>query len=197
MRLTHELAVSAPLEQTWRALQDVPALGRALPGATVDSTPVDGAHRGTMKVKLGPVVTEYSGLARLAELDEDERVAIFHVNGRELRGQGTAEATITIRARGAGEATKLTVETELQVTGRQAQLGRGIMEEVAAGVLREFAARLERTLAGLQPSGAAPAEEEEAFDAGRAMLRPLIERVALLLLGVLLGLGLRGRPRRR
>lgn len=102
MRLTHELEVSAPLAQTWLALRDVPALGRSLPGATIDPVPVDGAHRGTMRVKLGPVVTEYAGLARLAEVDEDEHVASFQVSGSELRGQGTAEATITISARSGG-----------------------------------------------------------------------------------------------
>jgi hypothetical protein len=141
-----------------------------------------------MKVKLGPVTAEYTGVARLQEVDDDDHVARYHVVGREARGQGSAEATITIGARDEDGGTRLRVETELAVTGRQAQLGRGVMEEVATGVLREFVSRLEGTITGDRDG--ASGSGEDVFDAGPAVYRPLLERAAILLAGVLVGLGL-------
>jgi uncharacterized protein len=194
MKIVNQVPVSASVQETWRTLLDVPRVARALPGASIEPDLVDGAYRGRMKIKLGPVTAEYAGLARLQDSDEDDHIASFHVQGREVRGQGTAEATITIRVSAGADATRLEVQTDLQVTGRQAQIGRGIMEEVAAGVLREFASRLERAIVG---SEALPGAGDEAvFDAGGAVYRPLLERGAILLVGVLLGLGL-GRALRR
>jgi carbon monoxide dehydrogenase subunit G len=195
VKLSSELRIAAPAARVWTALLDVPRVARALPGATIDAEPVDGAYRGTMKVKLGPVSTEYSGLARLQDVDEDERMASYNVQGREARGQGTAEATIRIRLRGDEAPTSLRVETELQVTGRQAQLGHGLMEEVAAGILREFAGALE--LALVQGDSIAVPLSEEAFDAGAAVLRPVIERAAILLTGFIAGIGVGYALRRR
>jgi carbon monoxide dehydrogenase subunit G len=195
VKLSSELRIAAPAARVWTALLDVPRVARALPGATIDAEPVDGAYRGTMKVKLGPVSTEYSGLARLQDVDEDERMASYNVQGREARGQGTAEATIRIRLRGDEAPTSLRVETELQVTGRQAQLGHGLIEEVAAGILREFAGALE--LALVQGDSIAVPLSEEAFDAGAAVLRPVIERAAILLTGFIAGIGVGYALRRR
>jgi carbon monoxide dehydrogenase subunit G len=192
MKLTDELRVNAALAQAWPLLLDVPRVAQALPGASIEADPVQGEYRGQMKVKLGPVTAEYHGVARLQDVDDDEHVASFRVHGREARGQGTAEATITIRAREEAGTTRVHVDTQLDVTGRQAQLGRGIMEEVASGVLREFAARLERAMTG--PTDVGPAED--VFDAGAAAYRPLLERAAILLAGVIAGLAL-GRLRRR
>jgi carbon monoxide dehydrogenase subunit G len=188
MKLVSELQLGAPVQETWRALVDVPRVAQALPGATIEPGPVDGAYRGRIKIKLGPVITEYTGLARLQDVDDDDHVASFHVHGREAHGQGSAEATITISCSGDAIGTRLRVETDLQVTGRQAQLGRGIMEDVATRVLAEFAARLERALVSAEA-----AEDDgggEVFDAGRAGWRPLMERAAIALAGVLVGLAL-------
>jgi uncharacterized protein len=191
MRLSDELRVNVPLAQTWAMLLDVPRVARALPGASIEPDPVQGEYRGQMKVRLGPVTAEYSGVARLQDVDDDEHVASFRVHGREARGQGTAEATITINAREDDGATHLLVDTVLDVTGRQAQLGRGIMEEVASGVLKEFATRLERAIIGEQESaGGPPTDDDDVFDAGAAVYRALLERSAILLAGVIVGLGL-------
>jgi uncharacterized protein len=190
MKLTDELRIAAPLKTTWPVLLDVPTVARALPGATIEEAAEQGEYRGRMKVKLGPVTAEYSGVARLEEIDDDDHVARFHVVGREARGQGTAEATITIGARGEDGATQLRVETELAVTGRQAQLGRGVMEEVATGVLREFVGRLEGAITGDGGAGSGSDGAGDVFDASAAVYRPLLERAAILLVGVLVGLGL-------
>jgi carbon monoxide dehydrogenase subunit G len=192
MRLTDELRVNVPLHKTWPMLLDVPRVAQALPGASLQADPVQGEYRGQMKVKLGPVTAQYDGVAALQDVDDDEHVASFRVQGREARGQGTAEATITINAREDAGATRVLVDTELNVTGRQAQLGRGIMEEVASGVLKEFACRLERAITSeANGAGGGPrAGGEDVFDAGAAVYRPLLERAAILLAGVIAGLGL-------
>ncbi|HEX8854056.1 MAG TPA: SRPBCC family protein [Thermoleophilaceae bacterium] len=187
MKLNNEFVVAAPLERTWSALLDVPRVARALPGATIDSEPADGAYRGTMKVKFGAVTAEYAGTAMLQDVDEDERVASFRVEARERRGQGTAAATITSRLAEDSAGTRVSVETDLAVTGRQAQLGRGIMEDVAGGVLERFADGLEQELAGGSPGPVQPPGSEEALDLGGAVLGPLRERAAVFGAGVALG----------
>jgi carbon monoxide dehydrogenase subunit G len=173
MRLRNEMRVAVPPERTWRALLDLPRVARALPGAAVEPEPVDGAWRGTMTVRLGPVLAEYAGTARLADVDEDERVAGYHVQGREVGGPGTAAATITGRVLDAGGGTRLVVETDLRLTGREAHLGQGMVQDAAAAVLAGFAARLEEE--GLDRSGAArgadgaPGHAAPGEDAGEAL----------------------------
>lgn len=188
LKLTNELQVAAPVGQTWRTLLDVPRVARALPGATIDPDPGDGAYRGRMKVTLGPVTTEYAGTVRLAEVDEDEQTVAYHVQARELRGHGSAAATIACRVQSQEDGTRLIVQTDLQVTGRQAQFAQGIMEDVAGAILTEFAARLEREILGGRSAGAAGGGE--AFDVGAAVYRPLLERGGILAAGVVLGVGL-------
>ncbi len=184
MRLSNEFTIAVPLEETWAALLDVPRVARALPGATIEPDGADGAYRGSMKVKLGPVTAEYAGTARLQDVDDDERVASFYVQGRERRGQGSAAATITSRVVPEGGSTNVLVQTELQITGRQAQLGAGIMEEVAGSLLREFSSRLEQELRG----GGRARPTAEALDLGAAAVGPLSERALLVTAGVAVGL---------
>ena len=187
MRLTNEFDVAAPVERTWGTLLDVPRVARALPGATIAPGADGGAYRGTMKIKLGPVTTEYAGTARIQDADDDDRVASFRVEGREARGQGTAAATITTRLRARdGGGTHVVVETDMQVTGRQAQLGRNLMEDVAGAILGEFAGRLERELTG---EGSAE-DAGEALDVSAAVRGPLLERAGLVLAGLAAGLAL-------
>jgi carbon monoxide dehydrogenase subunit G len=186
VKLRNEFDVGVPPERTWDTLLDLPRVARALPGATIDPDAEGGAWRGTMKIKLGPVTTEYAGSARVQDVDEDDRVASFRVEGREIRGQGSAAATITTRLADHGGGTHVVVETDLQVTGRQAQLGRGLMEDVAGAILGEFAGRLERELRG----EAAPGEPVAVLDVGAAVRGPLLERAGLVLGGVLAGLAL-------
>jgi uncharacterized protein len=189
LKLKNEFVVAAPVERTWPALLDVPRLARALPGASIDTEPADGAYRGTMKVKFGAVTAEYAGTAMLQDVDEDDRVASFRVEARERHGQGGAAATITSRLRPEDGRTHVSVETDLEVTGRQAQLGRGIMEDVAASVLKRFAERLESELAGGPADGQqAPAVSEETLDLGSAVLGPLRERALVFAAGLLIGL---------
>jgi uncharacterized protein len=188
MKLHNELRLEVPVAQAWSALLDVPRVARALPGAAVEGDAGPDGYRGRMRVKIGPASAEYTGLARLEDVDDDEHRASYRVHGREVHGQGEAEAVIRVAAAADGGATRVHVDTELAVSGRQAQLGRGLMEDVAAGVLEEFAARLQDALAGA--SAESSDDGAEAFDAGRAVLRPLLERAAYALGGLLAGLAL-------
>ena len=186
MKLVNEFDVAVPVERTWDTLLDVPRVARALPGARIEPDGEGGAWRGTMKIKLGPVTAEYAGTARVQDIDDDDRVASYRVEGRESRGQGPAAATITTRLSGAGDGTRVVVETDMQVTGRQAQLGRNLMEDVAGAILGEFAGRLEQELSG---QGAPPdAGHDEALDVSGAVRGAMAERAVLFGAGALIGL---------
>jgi uncharacterized protein len=187
MQLRNEALVAAPLDETWRALLDVPRVARALPGATIEPEGVEGGYRGALKVKLGPVTMEYEGVARLLDVDEDDHVATFHLQGRETRGPGGATATITNRLADENGSTRVVVETDVAVTGRAAQFGRGLMEDVAGRMIEQFATRLEREVLAGEPEPAAvlpsnrllPGEGgsgEEALDLGPAAWASLLRR---------------------
>ena len=189
MKLSNEFDVGVEMSRTWATLLDVPRVARALPGATMEPDGDGGAWRGTMKVKLGPVVTEYLGTAQVEDVDDDDHVASYRVEGREARGQGSAAATITTRLTpGESGGTHVTVETDLQITGRQAQLGHGIMEDVAGTILGEFAVRLEREMLG--QGSPSDASADEALDVSGAVRGALLERAGLVTAGLVAGLAL-------
>lgn len=155
LKLKNEFTVSAPLDQTWKTLLDISRVAGCMPGAKIESGGEDGVYRGTMKVKLGPMNIAYQGVAKLAEVDEDNHICTLDVKAKEKRGTGTASATITNRLSETSGGTKVEVVTDLAITGRQAQFGRGIMEDVSAKMLDDFATRLEREiLSGGQPAAA-------------------------------------------
>jgi hypothetical protein len=192
MKLTNEVVVPAPLERTWSLLLDVPRVVRALPGATVEPDAAEGAYRGALKVRLGPVAVEYEGVARLEDVDEDEHAATFRIEGRERGGHGGATATIVNRLLPDDDGTRLVVETDLAVTGRAAQLGRGLMEDVAGSLLEQFASGLERLVLGREEDAAAPTAE---LDLGAVAWEPFVRRfgpfvavgVAAFLFGLAVG----------
>jgi uncharacterized protein len=218
MKLENEFTVAAPLERTWATLLDIHRVASCLPGAKLESEESDGTFRGEMQVKLGPMTLAYKGTARLAEVEEDEHVATIEARARELRGSGMATAMIRNRLTANGDgSTHVKVDTDLNVTGRPAQFGRGIMEDVANRMLDDFAQRLEREiLAGAEgePAGASPAAaegpsqaappppSEDALDIGSVVMGPLAKRAgiaagALAIALVLLAVLLRGRRQSR
>jgi carbon monoxide dehydrogenase subunit G len=156
LKLQNEFVVRAPLEETWTMLLDLDRVSRCLPGASLEAEAGGGVHRGTMTVKLGPVTTEYRGTARLEQVDDEAHRAAIRVQGQATRGQGAASATINGRLVPEAGATRVILDSEVIVSGRPAQLGRGIMENVAAKLMSEFARRLEQEIAGKpgQPAGA-------------------------------------------
>jgi carbon monoxide dehydrogenase subunit G len=179
VKLQNEFTVAAPLERTWDTLLDVERVASCLPGASIEPVGEDGLYRGSMRLKVGPVSMSYSGTVRLADVDADDHVASFDARARETKGTGTAAAVIRNRLEGAGDGTRVVVETDLNVTGRPAQFGRGLMEDVASKILGDFAGRLEdlvlagTTVTADSPSpddGVTPTEEESGLDVGALLL---------------------------
>jgi carbon monoxide dehydrogenase subunit G len=166
LKFENEFVVDAPIERTWHTLLDLPRVARCLPGATIEPVSEDGSYQGSMRVKVGPVTMDYKGVATLTELDEAARLATFNVQGKELRGQGTASATIRNSLVAEGDSTRVLVEPELSDTGRPAQFGRGIMQDVAGSMLVDFAKSLSEMMAS------EPAVEDSAAPAQAPAVEP-------------------------
>jgi carbon monoxide dehydrogenase subunit G len=151
VQLEHSFSVPVTVDEAWQILLDIERVGACMPGAMIDS--VDGDNfTGTVKVKLGPINLTYKGHASFVEKDEAERRAVIDARGKDARGNGTAEARVTATLHDAGDSTDVKVNTELDITGKPAQFGRGVMVDVGNKLLGQFADELARTIRG----GAAP-----------------------------------------
>jgi carbon monoxide dehydrogenase subunit G len=126
-----------------------------LPGATIAGTEEENVYDGSMRLKIGPMRVEYRGTATLSEVDEQSHTAVISLSAREAKGQGSAMATIRNRLESVDGGTRVIAQTDLHITGPQAQFGRGVIEDVGKRVLDEFSRRLEERIAG---SGAAAAD---------------------------------------
>ena len=158
MKINNEFTVGVPVEQAWDIMLDLERIAPCLPGASVQESDGEGEYQGTMKVKIGPITANYKGTVKIEEADEANRRAVMQATGRDARGQGTASATITSTLQEEGDDTRVQVETDMKLTGRAAQFGRGIAQDVATKMLGQFAECLEREIAG----GGAAAQEETA-----------------------------------
>ncbi len=156
MELEHSFTVPVPADQAWDVLLDVERVAPCMPGATLDSVEGD-EIKGRIKVKLGPVSMTYAGTARITERDPDAGVVTLKASGKETRGAGTAAATIRSELHSQGSQTEVTVHTSLNVTGRPAQFGRGVMADVSAKLIGVFASNLADMLATGNGSGPEPA----------------------------------------
>ena len=147
MNLDHEFTVPVPIDEAWRVLLDVERVAPCMPGATLLS--VDGRDfTGSVKVKVGPITVTYNGKASFAEVDDAAHRAVIEASGKETRGAGTAAATVTTQLEARGSTTQVRVTTDLNVTGRPAQFGRGVMAEVGGKLVQQFATCLADELSG-------------------------------------------------
>jgi carbon monoxide dehydrogenase subunit G len=165
MELEHSFSVPVPVERAWDVLLDVERVAPCMPGATLDS--VDGGTiSGRIKVKVGPIQMTYAGTAKFTEMDEAAHIVVLEASGKETRGAGTAAASVRSELIGDGDSTKVIVLTTLNVTGKPAQFGRGVMAEVGGKLIGIFANNLAAMLAASEPaaatSGPAPAVSEPA-----------------------------------
>lgn len=145
MELINEFSVAAPVSDTWPLLTDIERIAPCVPGFQLkDST--DGEHRGTIKVKVGAVQTTYDCVIRFVELDEQAYRAVIAAEGREKQGQGGVRASITSTLEPEDGGTRARVVTDLNVTGRVAQFGRGVLADVADRLTKQFVKRLESEL---------------------------------------------------
>jgi uncharacterized protein len=165
MEMDHSFTVPVPPERAWDVLLDVKKIAPCMPGAIVDE--FDGeVVTGRIKVKVGPVSLTYRGTAKFTERDPDARVILLEASGKETRGAGTASATVraTLEPESGGEGTTATMHTTMNVTGRPAQFGRGVMVEVGGKLVEQFAQNLRQLIAedGAAGGNAVEAEAEAA-----------------------------------
>jgi carbon monoxide dehydrogenase subunit G len=153
VELTNEFRVGVPVEHAWEVLTDVERIAPCMPGAQLQEIEGD-EYRGIVKVKVGPITAQYKGAARFVEQDEAGHRAVLRAEGRDTRGQGNANATITAQLDPDGDGTKISVKTDLTITGRVAQFGRGVLADVSTKLLGQFADCLESKLLAGEGGGA-------------------------------------------
>jgi uncharacterized protein len=165
MQLENEFTVPAPIHEAWAVLLDVERVAPCLPGAVVErGTDEEDTYNGTMTVKIGPITARYKGTVRILEADEANRRAVMRAQAKDARGQGTAAATITSTMEEGADGTRVKVVTDMRITGPAAQFGRGVMQDVSAKMMRQFADCLAREMSGPAPADtwSAAAGEEPA-----------------------------------
>ncbi|MGW1491394.1 SRPBCC family protein [Streptomyces sp. NPDC002402] len=157
MELQHSFTVPVPVDEAWRVLLDIERVAPCMPGASVEG--FDGERiEGAVKVRVGPVTVTYRGTATFQEKDESAHRIVLAAKGKEVRGQGTASATVTGTLADRDGATAVVVVTDLTITGRPAQFGRGVMAEVGNKLIGRFADCLAQQLAGPEPAEGEPAD---------------------------------------
>jgi uncharacterized protein len=165
VKLENTFTVPVPVDTAWQVLLDVERIAPCMPGATLTGQDGD-TFTGKVKVKLGPISLTYGGTATITSQDEAAHVAVIEATGKETRGSGTAKATITARLNEENGSTEVAVETDLTITGKPAQFGRGVLAEVSGKLITQFADCLAGKItadgAAADTAAAAAAESTEA-----------------------------------
>ena len=138
MEIANSFTVDEPIEKAWELLTDIPFIAPCLPGAKLTDE-VDGVYSGGIKIKVGPVTAEYKGSAEFVEKDDATYKAVINGKGRDTRGAGNAQALITAQMVPVGTSTQVDIITDLKISGKVAQFGRGVMQDVSTKLLGQFA----------------------------------------------------------
>ncbi|MGW3116458.1 SRPBCC family protein [Streptomyces sp. NPDC001107] len=199
MELHHEFTVPVPVDDAWQTLLDIERVAPCMPGATVEE--YDGKTvTGSVKVRVGPITVTYKGTAVFEEQDETAHRMVLIAGGRETRGQGTARATVTGTLTEREGGTAVSVRTDLTVTGRPAQFGRGVMAEVGDRLVGQFAQclseRIVEPVAAVEEAEELPAETEP-LDLLRTAGVPVAKRAAVAVAAAVLVAVAAARWRRR
>jgi carbon monoxide dehydrogenase subunit G len=186
VELTHSFTVPVPVERAWTVLTDVEGIAPCMPGAELREVEGD-EYRGVVKVKVGPITAQYQGKATITEKDDSAHRIVVKAEGRDTRGQGNASANVIATLAGEGDATTVNVVTDLNVTGKVAQFGRGVMADVSNKLLGQFVVCLEQKLGEQPAEKPAPADnpgprtiesaEAEPVDLLGAAGAPVLKRV--------------------
>jgi uncharacterized protein len=188
MELEHQFTVPVPVDRAWEVLLDVEKIAPCMPGAVIDS--VDGdSFTGQVKVKVGPITVAYSGKASFLEKDATAHRAVVEAKGRETRGSGTAAATVTASMADEGGSARVTVVTNLAITGRPAQFGRGVLNDVGNKLIGQFADCVATTIttSGTNgPKATSPEEIDLVAVAGGSVAKRLVP-AALVVIGIVIG----------
>jgi uncharacterized protein len=198
MELTNSFTLPVSVDRLWEVLTDVELIAPCVPGFKLEEV-ADPEYRGTVTVKVGAVTVTYDATITFLDRDEEAHRAVLQVSCKERRGGGRANATVATDLSGEGQEATAEMVTEVEVTGRVAQFGRGIIGEVASQLTRQFvdnlntqilAARaegVERTVEpNVAPPSRAPAEEPEALDLGATAVLPMLKRSAPALIALVL-----------
>ncbi|TBL33851.1 carbon monoxide dehydrogenase, partial [Verrucosispora sp. SN26_14.1] len=158
MKLNNDFVVNIPIDRAWAVLTDLEGIAPCMPGARL--TGVDGdVHKGKVKVKVGPVISEFAGTAQFVEKDDAAYRAVIDAKGRDARSAANAAAVVTAALRPDGDRTLVSVDTDLRISGKLAQFGSGMIKEVSGKLLAQFVTNLEAKLAAEEADTAAPATE--------------------------------------
>ena len=158
MLITNEFEVAAPVEAVWRFFDDIPHVAACLPGAELTEDLGDEKYKGRVSIRMGPVRLRFAGTADITERDNDARRIVVNAAGADERGRGQAAMVVTAMLSRAGSGTKVGVTQDLQISGAAAQYGRGMISDVSAVLMRDFATNL--------AGGIARVERGESLDAG-------------------------------
>jgi uncharacterized protein len=211
MELVNEFRVPVSVDTAWKVLTDVERVAPCIPGAQLLS--VDGDDfTGAVKVKVGPITVSYQGEATFQEKDEAAQRVVIKANGKETRGNGAAAALVTAQLKDEGDATSVVITTDLTISGKAAQFGRGVLTDVAGNLIAQFAKRLEADVLGgsaastgtatAAPELAAvgPADTEDSVDLLKVVAMPMAKRFAPAVAGLAAGVAvgfLLGRRKRK
>jgi carbon monoxide dehydrogenase subunit G len=154
MRFENRFDVSAPIERVWDAVLDVERVAPKVPGAQVLERTGDDAYKVAIKVKVGPMSMTYRGDVEITERDAAAHRAVMHARAKESRGQGTANADVTMELTGEDGRTSATITTDVALTGKVASMGRGVLQDVSGRLVQTFA----QNLATMLERGEAPEE---------------------------------------
>lgn len=191
MKLEQEFTIPVEVERAWEVLLDVEQIAPCFPGATLTSVEGDSVT-GSVKVKLGPVLLTYNGVAKFEERDAANRRVVIAAHGTAAKGNGNANAQVTASLEATGpSSTTCFLVTDLNVTGRPAQFGRGMMLEIGNKILGQFSANLAASLAESKPqplaTGSAQASTPDAVNGAAAPARAPEQADAIDLLGAARG----------
>jgi carbon monoxide dehydrogenase subunit G len=206
VKLANSFTIDRPIEEVYAAFLDVDRIATCMPGSQLLGQPAPDTYEGEVKVKVGPLAVTYAGRFTILEAAERERRLTMRATGRERRGAGDADAHIVAQLSEQADGTLVRIDTDLDIRGKVAQFGRGVIGEVTDNIMQAFAANIEGMLSGTRPpgvqAGAAPRPAEPGtpglqtpaagpagdLDAWKLIVRPMLERHA----GSLLTIGLSG-----
>jgi carbon monoxide dehydrogenase subunit G len=201
VELVNEFRVPASVDQAWEVLTDVERIAPCIPGAQLLG--VDGDDfTGAVKVKVGPITVQYKGKASFEQKDESGHRAVIRANGKETRGQGNAAAVVTAELKDEGDSTSCVLTTDLTISGKAAQFGRGVLSDVATKLIRQFAERLEADLlaaSAVSSSGETPVaplvsaatpDDVASVDVLSVVAVPVAKRVLPIAAGLAVGMAI-------
>jgi carbon monoxide dehydrogenase subunit G len=150
VELNHQFTVPIGVEETWAHFNDIASVAECFPGAQVTEAD-EQSFAGSVKVKLGPIALLYNGTGTFVEKDAEAHRFVVDAKGKDKRGNGTAGAKVTVTMTDAAGSTDVSVETDLAITGKPAQFGRGVMQDVSDKLLGQFVSCLEQRLTAPEP----------------------------------------------